>query len=43
MIHILTESTDTCIGFEISDKVIAEDYEKLLPILDEEIDGGDKK
>ena len=34
MIEILPESTDTCIGFKISGKVVAEDYDVLLPKLD---------
>jgi hypothetical protein len=37
MIQILPESTDTCIGFKISGKVTAEDYDTLLPKLDEAI------
>ena len=37
MISILPESTDTCIGFKISGTVTAEDYETLLPKLDEAI------
>ncbi len=37
MFEILPESTDTCIGFKISGKVTAEDYDTLLPKLDEAI------
>ena len=37
MFEILPESTDTCIGFKISGKVNAEDYDTLLPELDEAI------
>jgi hypothetical protein len=37
MIEILPESTQNCIGFKISGEVEAEDYEKLLPIMDEAI------
>ncbi len=38
MIEILSESTKTCIGIKISGKVTAEDYDTLLPVLDEAID-----
>lgn len=37
MFEILPESTDTCIGFKISGKITAEDYDSLLPRLDEAI------
>ena len=37
MIEILPESTETCIGFQVSGKVTAEDYGVLLPKLDEAI------
>ena len=37
MIEILSESTESCIGFRISGKVTAEDYDVLLPKLDEAI------
>ena len=37
MIELLPESTDTSIGFKISGKVTGEDYETLLPKLDEAI------
>ena len=37
MIEILPESTEICIGFQISGKVTTEDYEILLPKLDETI------
>ena len=37
MFEILPESTDTCIGFKISGEVNAEDYDTLLPKLDEAI------
>ncbi len=37
MIQILPESTDICIGITISGKVTAEDYDTLLPKLDEAI------
>ena len=35
MIEILPQSTDKTIGFRISGKVAAEDYDVLLPKLDE--------
>ncbi len=38
MIEILSESTETCIGIKISGKVTVEDYDTLLPVLDEAID-----
>lgn len=34
MLELLPESTDRSIGFKISGKVSADDYEKLLPRLD---------
>jgi len=37
MFELLPESTDTCIGFKISGEVTAEDYDALLPKLDEAI------
>jgi len=37
MIKILAESTETCIGFQISGKVTTEEYNVLLPKLDEAI------
>jgi hypothetical protein len=37
MITILPESTDTCIGFKISGEVTAEDYDVLIPPLDQAI------
>ena len=37
MFELLPESTDDTIGFSISGKVTAEDYELLLPKLDEAI------
>lgn len=37
MIEILPQSTDKTIGFKISGKVAAEDYDILLPRLDEAI------
>jgi hypothetical protein len=37
MFELLPESTDTCIGFKISGEVTAEDYDTLLPKLDEAI------
>ena len=37
MIELLPESTDTCIGFKISGKVTGEDYENLLPKVDQAI------
>ena len=37
MIEILPQSTETCIGFQISGKVTAEDYDVLTPKLDEAI------
>ena len=38
MFEILPESTDNCIGFRISGKVTAEDYDTLLPKLDQAIE-----
>ncbi len=37
MFEILPESTDTCVGFKISGEVTAEDYDILLPKLDQAI------
>ena len=37
MFEILPESTESCIGFMISGEVNAEDYDTLLPKLDEAI------
>jgi len=37
MIEILPQSSETCIGFKVSGKVTAEDYDVLLPRLDEAI------
>jgi hypothetical protein len=37
MIEILPESTETCIGIKISGEVEAEDYENLLPKIDQTI------
>ncbi len=37
MFEILPESTETCIGFKVSGKVSAEDYEPLLAKVDEAI------
>ncbi len=37
MFEILSESTDTCIGFKISGEVTVEDYDNMLPKLDEAI------
>lgn len=37
MFEILPESTETAIGFKISGKVTADDYDVLLPKLDEAI------
>jgi hypothetical protein len=37
MIEILPESTDTSIGFKISGKLTGEDYENLLPKVDQAI------
>jgi 6-phosphofructokinase len=37
MIEILPQSSETCIGFKVSGKVTAEDYDVLLPKLDEAI------
>ena len=37
MFEILPESTDTCIGFKISGEINTEDYDTLLPKLDEAI------
>ena len=38
MFEILPESTETCIGFKVSGKVTAEDYDQLIPRLDEAIE-----
>ena len=38
MIEILPKSTETSIGFKISGKLTGEDYENLLPKLDQAID-----
>ncbi len=37
MFEFLPESTETCLGFKISGKVTAADYDALLPKLDEAI------
>ena len=37
MIEILPQSTETCLGFKVSGKVTAEDYEVLIPQLDQAI------
>ena len=37
MFEILPESTDNCVGFKVSGKVTAEDYDLLLPKIDEAI------
>lgn len=37
MFEVLPESTDASIGFKISGKVSAEDYQQLMPRLDEAI------
>ena len=37
MITILPESTESCLGFSISGKVAAEDYDVLVPKMDEAI------
>ena len=37
MFEFLPESTETCLGFKISGKVTAADYDTLLPKLDEAI------
>ena len=37
MIEILPKSSETCIGFKVSGKVTVEDYDVLLPKLDEAI------
>ena len=37
MFEILPESTESCIGFKMSGEVSAEDYDILLPKLDEAI------
>ena len=42
MIEILTRSTESCIGFKISGKVTAEDYEVLVPKVDEAITASGK-
>ena len=41
MIEILPESTGSCVGFRISGKVTAKDYDVLLPKLDEAIAASD--
>jgi hypothetical protein len=42
MFEILPESTETCIGFRVSGELTAEDYDSLLPKLDEAIAAYDK-
>jgi hypothetical protein len=42
MIEILPESTETTIGFKISGKLTGEDYENLLPKLDQAIEAHGK-
>ena len=37
MIEVLSESTATCVGFKISGKVSAEDFDVMVPKLDEAI------
>ena len=37
MIEILAESTESCVGFKVRGKVSAEDYDVLLPVLDQAI------
>ena len=37
MFEILPQSTETCIGFKVSGKVTAEDYDAFIPKLDEAI------
>jgi hypothetical protein len=37
MIEILPQSTESCLGFKVSGKVTAEDYEVLIPQLDQAI------
>ncbi|HFD39483.1 MAG TPA: STAS/SEC14 domain-containing protein [Anaerolineae bacterium] len=37
MFETLPESTENCIGFKVSGKVTAQDYEDLVPKLDEAI------
>ena len=42
MIEILGESTETCIGIKVSQKVTGKDYEDLLSKLDEAIEAHGK-
>ena len=42
MFEILPESTENCIGFKVSGKVTAGDYDVLLPRLDEAINAHGK-
>jgi len=37
MIELLPQSTDKCIGFKLSGKFVSEDYDEMLPKLDEAI------
>ena len=37
MIEILPQSTESCLGFKVSGKLTAEDYEVLIPQLDQAI------
>ena len=37
MVELLPQSTDQCIGFKFSGKFVAEDYDVMLPKLDEAI------
>ena len=38
MFELLDESTENCIGFRVSGKVSAEDYDVVLPKLDASIE-----
>ncbi len=42
MIEILPESTEACIGFKLSGEVTAEDYDVMVPKMDEAIAAADK-
>ncbi len=38
MFEILSQSTPGCIGFKVSEKISAEDYDKLMPVIDKAIE-----
>jgi hypothetical protein len=40
MFEILSESAPGCIGFKVSGKISAEDYDELMPVVDKAIEEG---